>query len=110
MNPKIRPLSIRRQGDDELLIEWSDGETRLYTARELRKACPCAVCTREKPPADPTALPVLSQKDLEPLRIAQMSPQGYYGYLIGFSDGHGTGTYSLPYLKQLGTPISPSES
>ncbi len=102
---KIQPLSIKRQGDDVLVIEWGDGETRSYTAKELRQKCPCAMCTKEEAPKDPMQLTVLSEKETEPIRVEQFVPQGHYGYLIYFSDGHNTGTYSLPYLKELGKAI-----
>lgn len=102
---KIQPLSIKRQGDDILIIEWSDGETRSYTAKQLRQKCPCALCTKQEEPRDPMSLPVLSKKETEPIRVNRLEPQGHYGYLVYFSDGHNTGTYSLPYLKELGEKI-----
>ncbi|MDP8245964.1 MAG: DUF971 domain-containing protein [Candidatus Hinthialibacter antarcticus] len=102
---KIQPLSIKRQGDDVLIIEWSDGETRSYSAKELRRKCPCALCMKEEEPRDPMSLPVLSKKETEPICVEQLVPQGHYGYLIYFSDGHNTGTYSLPYLKELGQKV-----
>lgn len=102
----IRPLSIKREGEDKLVIAWNDGETRVYTALELRKKCPCALCTKEDDkPKDPMALPVLSKAETLPIRVVDLIPQGRYGYLISFSDGHNTGTYSLPYLKELGQSL-----
>ncbi len=43
----LQPTQITRNGDDQLLIQWSDGQRRVYSLRELRDSCPCATC-REK--------------------------------------------------------------
>lgn len=102
----VRPARMQRDGDNAICIEWNDGETRRYTVKELRKACPCAMCKKKnEEPADPMSLPVLSANELKPLTISNMAPQGNYAYLITFSDGHNTGIYSITLLKELGTVI-----
>jgi DUF971 family protein len=47
-------------------------------------------------------LPVLSAAEARPLTISKMEPVGNYAYSIEFSDGHGTGIYTLELLRQLG--------
>ena len=98
------PSKLERRDDDSLLIEWSDGERRLYTVRELRDACPCATCRNKPASAAETAslLPVLSAEEAQPLRIKGMQPVGQYAYTIAFSDGHDTGIYSFELLRSLG--------
>lgn len=105
MNEAIpRPTDLRREGDNAICIQWSDGEMRHYTARELRSACPCAMCKHKaEEQSDPMALPVLTPQELKPLTITGMAPQGNYAYLITFSDGHQTGIFSLRLLRELGT-------
>ena len=99
------PTSLERLPDGRLAITWSDGQRRLYTARALREACPCATCREKRSqPTDPFALPTLKQVQTEPVRIAAMQPMGNYAYSIAFSDGHDTGIFALDLLRQLGEP------
>ena len=102
------PTQLSLPAPDRLLIEWSDGEQRVCTIRELRFACPCATC-REKmsKPPEPVAsrsLPILSNAELQPLRIVKMHPLGNYAYNIAFSDGHDTGIFPFELLRELGQP------
>ena len=41
------PTKLTKAEHNRLYIDWSDGQRREYTVRELRDACPCATC-REK--------------------------------------------------------------
>jgi DUF971 family protein len=100
-----RPTKLALQGDNCLVIEWSDGQSREYAIRELRDRCPCATCREKRlqPQAAATLLPVLSAAETQPLRIAAIKPVGNYAYAIDFSDGHDTGIYTLEFLRELGT-------
>ena len=98
-----RPTKIERTGESHLRITWDDGEVREYAPSQLRNRCPCATC-REKQaaPPPPTQLTVLSEAEARPLRVTGMAPVGNYAYSIAFSDGHGTGIFSLDLLRELG--------
>jgi DUF971 family protein len=101
---ELKPLSLRREGDG-LAIDWNDGVKTFVTWAYLRKQCPCASCVdlREKP-ADPFKL--LSPQELAvgaPSPVA-MHPKGHYAYQIVWNDGHDTGIYSLPLLRELSEP------
>ena len=100
-----QPTKLSKTEVGKLVIEWSDGQRREYTVRELRDACPCATC-REKRIAPPQAslFTVLSAADLQPLTLNGMKPVGNYAYSIAFSDGHDTGIYTLDFLRELGKP------
>ncbi|MDZ4820103.1 MAG: DUF971 domain-containing protein [Planctomycetota bacterium] len=103
----VTPVEIKRLATDRLLIVWSDGITREYTANALRNGCPCANCKEKRlhpPPA--TLLPVLSAAETQPVTIRGMHPVGNYAYSIDFSDGHDTGIYTFPQLVALGTVVS----
>jgi DUF971 family protein len=106
VRPGLRPLVIRRDGDDRLYIEWSDGLRGAVSWDTLRARCPCASCRedREKPP---NPFRILSAKELEsgPARPAAMSPIGYYAYKITWNDGHDTGIYTLENLRELCQPV-----
>jgi DUF971 family protein len=99
------PVALKLADDNRLLIDWSDGQERSYTIRELRDACPCATCREKRSqPKDPLALPTLKQVQTQPLKIAAMEPVGNYAYAIRFSDGHDTGIFAFDLLRQLGQP------
>jgi DUF971 family protein len=99
----LYPTNLQLTPENQLLIEWSDGQRRRYSIRVLREACPCATCREKKSqPKDPFALPTLKQVQTEPLKITGMQPMGNYAYSIAFSDGHDTGIFALDLLRQLG--------
>jgi DUF971 family protein len=104
---EVYPTAIERLDGARLSIAWSDGSTHVYTARELREACPCATCRekRSAPPLPPTQLLVLSPQEARPLDVAGMRPVGAYAYNIAFSDGHGTGLFSFTRLRELGKAV-----
>jgi DUF971 family protein len=102
----VYPTALQISPDNRLLIDFSDGQRRKYTIRELRQACPCATCNeKRRQPKDPLALPTLKQVQTEPLKIVTMQPMGNYAYAIAFSDGHDTGIFAFDLLRQLGEPV-----
>ena len=89
------PRVIKKSDPTQLIIDWDDGHRTVYTAAELRRICPCANCVQEMTGVrlvDPTSVPDdLSQRDA---RLV-----GNYALVVQFSDGHQTGIYSFPYLR-----------
>ena len=100
MAQPVRPLALRKEGDDRLLIDWSDGHHSVHTWQKLRVNCPCAGCrdVREKPP-DPFR--ILKPAELAPLKPVAVTPIGQYAYKITWSDGHDTGIYSFESLRKV---------
>jgi DUF971 family protein len=100
------PTKLELAGADRLRIMWNDGQAREYAVRELRDNCPCATCREKRkiPPASGTLFPIISDSDVQPLRISAMQPVGNYAYSIEFSDGHNTGIYTLESLREMGQP------
>ena len=100
----LYPTDLGQPDEETLQIEWSDGQLRRYSVRDLRDACPCATCLEKRselPP--PTAiLPVISPEQAQPLRLTGMQPIGNYAYAIAFTDGHDTGIYEFTLLRALG--------
>jgi DUF971 family protein len=101
------PVSIQRDADESIVIQWSDETITRRTAAQLRKACPCATC-REKKRGESSkqsegklaiSLPILSKAEAQPLRVESMSPVGSYAYQISFSDGHSSGIYPFALLR-----------
>lgn len=111
MGNSPRPVNLQLAGEKVLRIEWSDGELREYSIRELRDRCPCATCREKRlaAPALSTSLPILSAAETRPLRIVGMKPVGNYAYSIEFSDGHDTGIYTLEHLRELGSVVRDGE-
>jgi len=105
----VQPTKLELAAPDRLRIAWSDGEIREYPVRELRDKCPCATCRelRNAPPS-PLELPIISDAQTQPLRIAAMKPVGNYAYSIDFSDGHDTGIYTLESLREMGEVVTPA--
>jgi len=100
----IQPTKLELAAPDRLRITWNDGRVREYEVRELRDKCPCATCRekRKAPPPPATLLPIVTEAQTRPLRIASMKPVGNYAYSIEFSDGHDTGIYTLESLREMG--------
>ena len=96
----LMPQSLSKEGDDRLVIQWSDGHRSEYAWTHLRKHCPCAGCRDEqlKPP-DPFR--ILKPAELQPLKPVSLTPIGHYAYKIAWSDGHDSGIYTLEHLRAL---------
>ncbi len=103
MNPpltEMRPLSLAKEGDERLVIEWSDGHRSVYAWTHLRTHCPCAGCREERTqPPDPFR--VLKPSELQPLKPVSLTPVGRYGYKITWNDGHDAGIFTLETLRAL---------
>jgi DUF971 family protein len=105
----VHPTRLERQGSGRLLIEWSDGQRRIYTYREIQENCPCATC-REKRAApekpDIGLLPVITAQEAQPLELVRMQPVGNYAYQIHFNYGCESGIYTFELLRHLGSEVT----
>jgi DUF971 family protein len=96
----LRPISMQKEGDDRLIIQWNDGHRSEYEWSHLRKNCPCAGCNEERAqPPDPFR--ILKPTELAPLKPVAITPIGLYAYKITWSDGHDTGLFTLEHLRSL---------
>ncbi|MBI3012606.1 MAG: DUF971 domain-containing protein [Elusimicrobia bacterium] len=92
----FQPKELRKKGNKEFRILWSDGHESLYTFRRLRQNCPCALCVEEitgRLILDPDSVP----QNLEGLKVQAV---GQYGLRFDFSDGHTTGIYTFKHLRK----------
>jgi DUF971 family protein len=104
MEDQTQPVALRRVGEDQLEITWSDQRVQQLRIAALRQACPCAACKEKKKggaPSPSLSLPVLSAAEAQPLRLLQMTPVGNYAYHLRFSDQHDSGIYSFALLRSL---------
>jgi ATP-binding protein involved in chromosome partitioning len=78
-------------------IVWKDGAVSEYKARDLRLACPCASCIEEG-----TGRPLLDPRTVKDDIILFGSELiGRYGLSFFWSDGHKTGIFGWPRLREL---------
>ena len=99
----LRPVSLRKEGDDGFVIEWNDAHRSTYTWKHLRDHCPCASCRGEHDLA-PDPFHILKPSELvprPPLAPVSITPVGYYAYKFVWNDGHDTGLYTLENLREL---------
>jgi len=93
----IQPLKIFRTKSGELGFDWDDGTRSVFKLRNLRLACPCALCVDENTGErllDPRTVP-------EDIHIESVQSIGRYAVGIFWSDGHRTGIYPYDLLKHL---------
>jgi len=88
------PLEIIGLGKSDVRFVWDEGVEDVWSARELRVACTCALCQSEftgEQILDPGSVP-------DDITVTHMALVGNYGISIHFSDGHTTGIYRLARL------------
>jgi ATP-binding protein involved in chromosome partitioning len=96
------PLKITRSDPGRIEIEWDDGHRTVYTAAELRRLCPCAMCVDE----------LSGRRTLEPKSIPDELTQlelrlvGNYAISVRFQDGHDTGIFPFGMLRD-NDPVAP---
>ncbi len=97
MGSPTTPVGFRRGDARTLSVLWEDGRRDDFDVRDLRLACPCALCVEEmsgRPLLDPqSVLP-----DVAPQTI---SSAGNYAIIFRWNDGHSTGIYSVKHLRAL---------
>jgi len=97
----MKPSDIQ-QIQNEIAIRWDDGAETYIPLEKLRRNCPCAACAGEGD--------VLGRKHQGPratytalsFQLVRFEAVGGYAISLVWADGHQTGIYSYPYLKELG--------
>jgi DUF971 family protein len=93
------PVEVRNDRENgRLIITWDDGKRLEYPWDKLRNLCPCAGCRGHSP----GEVPPPNVKGVGVLHIGEV---GTYALRFDFSDGHTTGIYTWPYLREIGTPV-----
>lgn len=82
-----------------LTIAWDNGQRSVYTASQLRWACPCAVCSGEW--GRPGVLASLTSLAPDELQLVDVSLVGSYAVCLVWASGHDTGIYTFDYLRSL---------
>ena len=93
----VQPKELKKIGNKELKITWSDGHESAYPFRYLRQNCGCAHCVDEW-----SAKPILDRKNVpETIEGLKVNVVGHYALSIVFSDGHSTGIYPYKLLRKI---------
>jgi len=97
MGSPTTPVGFRRRDARTLSALWEDGRRDDFDVRDLRLACPCALCVEEM-----SGRPVLDPKSV----LADVAPQtissaGNYAIIFRWNDGHSTGIYTFKHLRAL---------
>ncbi len=83
-----------------LTVTWADGVTSEIPFEALRWACPCAICKGEG--GQPGVLQFTAALTPEQTEMVDLRPVGLYAVSPVWADGHDTGIYPYPQLRQLG--------
>jgi len=81
------PVEVGSVTDKTLTVVWSDGHRSTYSWPSLRIHCPCARCKDGVGQIPPT------------IRAMSMGRVGAYALRFVWSDGHDTGIYPFPLLR-----------
>ncbi len=94
----MRPVSIKVLENKFLLIKWNDQTQTNIKLETLRKFCPCATCIRERDDRGKSYIPIYNPTQSQ---VANIEVIGSYAIQIRWKDGHDTGIYEYPFLKNL---------
>lgn len=90
----------------QLSVDWQDGYTSHLAFELLRQQCPCAVCNELRAEANADPLRILSSDQAN--ASGELDPEtpvqevGRYALQFFWTDGHRTGIYTYPFLRELG--------
>jgi len=98
----IHPLELDLKRDTALTIRWSDGRLSVYPVGLLRRLSPSADSRQQREDLAKNPLTVLpANSSAGPLRAEDLELVGNYALKVRFSDGHATGLYTWPYLREI---------
>ena len=93
----LAPKKFFRTPEGDLGVEWADSSRNSIQLKKQRLACPCALCVDEHTGerlVNPETIP-------ENIKFESLLSVGRYAVGFIWSDGHKTGIYPYPLLKEL---------
>lgn len=94
----MRPLSIKRDGED-LLVVWDDRHESRIPLRQLRDECPCAGCAGETVLLREYVPPPPDKSTPGRYELRNVVLVGSYAMQCEWADGHATGIYTWERLR-----------
>lgn len=98
---QLLPEDIQLAGS-ELAIRWNDGVESYLGLETLRRACPCAGCNGEPDALGHRDAPLVVYDPDRAFRLRSYAIVGGYAFQPTWEDGHSTGLYTFPGLRELG--------
>lgn len=94
----MHAVQLRLIDQAKLIFKWNDNSESQIPLIKLRKFCPCATCMNERENQSDSYIPIFHASQT---RISQITRIGNYAISIHWEDGHNTGIYEFPFLKNL---------
>ena len=94
------PVSIKVKQKQDIYIKWNDGSSSEISLKKLREFCPCATCMTFRQNQGKGYIPIFNENQI---KIANINQIGSYAIQVTWNDGHNTGIYEFPFLKNLGS-------
>jgi DUF971 family protein len=92
------PTKIKVMDGAKLFLKWDDNSESFIPLEKLRKFCPCATCAADRENQSESFIPVFHSGQT---KISRINKIGNYAIGILWEDGHNTGIYEFPILKNL---------
>ena len=99
-----KPEDIQLIGN-EIAIRWDDGDEDYLPMDKLRALSPSAETQGERDLLGNLIGGGEPGRDFTGVTVTGWAPVGGYAIQFTFSDGHRTGIYSFPYLREVGKAI-----
>lgn len=94
----MSPTAIKILDKTKLFLRWSDNTESSISLEKLRKFCPCATCMSERENRSKSFIPLFHSGQT---KISRINKIGNYAIGVLWEDGHNTGIYEFPFLKNL---------
>ncbi len=94
----MQPEKIKILENKYLWIKWSDDTESKINLQKMREMCPCATCLAERATQSKSYIPLLLSSQIT---VSGIKAVGSYAIQINWQDGHTTGIYEYPFLKNL---------
>lgn len=100
---KMKPNKIQSIENEYLLIYWDDGSKSKIRLMDLRKYCPCAICSENREHHQDWSHVFFTSSELT---ITEIKIVGHYALNIIWADGHNTGIYEFDMLKKMNSEVT----
>lgn len=91
------PVEIKVK-EKYLQIKWDDNSETTIQLANLRRFCPCAICTSQEDTHKHDYIKVFSD---EQIVLKSINIVGNYAVGVRWADNHNTGIYDFNYLKKI---------
>ena len=94
----MQPAKIKIIENKYLWIKWNDDTESKISLQKMRKLCPCATCLAERDNQSKNFIQIFLSSQTT---VSGIEAVGSYAIQINWQDGHNTGIYEYPFLKNL---------